>query len=247
MKVLARQVMLETRLFLRRKDDLFWTLAFPLFFIVLFGLIYQDMLWEDLGLRAIEYILPGIVVMALMVSGIMATATGFVEERQRGIYRRLSLTPLRRHTILGGQLVQRYLLILAQVVLLMAIGALAFNIQVSGSPFSVWLVITLGALCFLSIGFLLTGLISSARAANGISMVVYFMLMFLGGIFFPNSMMPSFLRAFSNALPSTQLNDALRAVMIMGLGVREVWRELLIVGGWFVGSLALAVRLFRWE
>ena len=247
MKVLARQVMLETKLFLRRKDDLFWTLAFPLFFIVLFGLIYQDMLWEDLGLRAIEYILPGIVVMALMVSGIMATATGFVEERQRGIYRRLSLTPLKRHTILGGQLVQRYLLILAQTALLMAIGALAFNIQVSGSPFSVWLVITLGALCFLSIGFLLTGLISSARAANGISMVVYFMLMFLGGIFFPNAMMPSFLRAFSNALPSTQLNDALRAVMIMGLGVREVWRDLLIVGGWFVGSLTLAVRLFRWE
>jgi ABC-2 type transport system permease protein len=247
MKILARQVMLETTLFLRRKDDLFWTLAFPLFFIALFGLIYQDMLWEDLGLRAIEYILPGIVVMALMVSGIMATATGFVEERQRGIYRRLSLTPLKRHTILGGQLIQRYLLILTQTVLLMAIGTLAFNIQVSGSLFSVWLVMTLGALCFLSIGFLLTGLISSARAANGISMVVYFMLMFLGGIFFPNTLMPDFLRAFSSALPSTQLNDALRAVMITGLGIQEVWRELLIVGGWFVGSLMLAVRLFRWE
>lgn len=247
MKILARQVMLETRLFLRRKDDLFWTLAFPLFFIVLFGLIYQDVVWEDLGLRAIEYLLPGIIVMALMTSGIMATASGFVEERERGIYRRLSLTPLKRRTLLGGQLIQRYVVILIQTILLLVVGNLAFDIQISGNLFWSWLVVTLGALCFLSIGFLLTGLIKSARAANGISMIVFFMLMFLGGIYFPNDVMPDFLRTFSNTLPSTNLNDALRAVMIMGLGIEEAWRELLVVGGWFIGSLVVAVRLFRWE
>lgn len=247
MKTLARQVKLETMLFLRRKDDLFWTLAFPLFFIVLFGLIYGDMSWEDLGLRAIEYILPGIVVMALMTSGIMATATGFVEEREKGIYRRLALTPLKRSTLLGGQLIHRYLVILAQTIVLLVVGTLAFNIKISGNLFLVWLVVTLGALCFLSIGFLLTGLIKSARAANGISMVVFFMFMFLGGIFFPNEMMPDFLRVFSDALPSTNLNDVFRAVMITNVGIGEMWREFLIAGGWFVGSLVLAVRLFRWE
>lgn len=247
MRMLGCQIMLEMRLFLRRKDDLFWTLAFPLFIIVLFGLIYQDMQWEDLGLRAIEYILPGIVVMALMTSGIMATASGFVEERERGIYRRLSLTPVKRHTILGGQLIQRYLVNLVQTALLLTVGVLAFNISIKGNPFWVWLAVTLGALCFLSIGFLLTGLIKTARAANGISMVVFFLLMFLGGVFFPNELMPDFLRAFSNALPSTNLNDVFRAVMIMDEGAGEIWRQLLIAGGWFVGSLVLAVRLFRWE
>ena len=107
--------------------------------------------------------------------------------------------------------------------------------------------VTLGALCFLSIGLLLTGLIRSARAANGISMVVFFMLMFLGGVFFPNEIMPDFLRIFSDALPSTNVNDVFRAVIIMDIGISEMWRELLIVGGWFVGSLAMAVWLFRWE
>jgi len=247
MSILARQVILEMKLFLRRKDDLFWTLAFPLFFIILFGLMYQDMVWEDFGLRAIEYILPGIIVMALMTSGIMATASGFVEEREKGVYRRLSLTPLKRHTILGGQLIQRYVVILVQTVLLLVVGALAFDIQISGSLLWIWLVVTMGALCFLSIGFLLTGLIKTARAANGISMVVFFMLMFLGGIYFPNDLMPDFLRIFSDVLPSTNLNDVFRAVMITGLGIGEVWRELLIVGGWCIGSLVLAVRLFRWE
>ncbi|MBE0430409.1 MAG: ABC transporter permease [Dehalococcoidia bacterium] len=247
MRILARQVRLETRLFLRRKDDLFWTLAFPLFFIVLFGLIYGDIVWDFFELRAIEYILPGIIVMALMTSGIMATTSGFAEERERGIYRRLSLTPLKRHTLLGGQLIQRYAVILVQTTLLLIVGSLAFSIQISGNLFWVWLVVTLGALCFLSIAFLLAGLIKSARAANGISMIVFFMLMFLGGVFFPNEMMPEFLRAFSNALPSTNLNDVLRAVMIMDRGIGEMWRELLFVGGWFVVSLLLAIRLFRWE
>ncbi len=247
MNMLARQVRLEMRLFLRRKDDLFWTLAFPLFFIVLFGLIYGEMQWEDLGLRAIEYILPGIVVMALMTSGIMATASGFVEERERGIYRRLSLTPLKRYTILGGQLIQRYVVNLVQTALLLTVGVLAFNISIEGNPFYVWLVVTLGALCFLSIGFLLTGLIKTARAANGISMVVFFMFMFLGGVFFPTELMPDFLGAISSALSSTNLNDVFRAVMILDLGPGEVWRELLISGGWVVGSFVLAVRLFRWE
>jgi len=245
--MLARQVWLETKLFLRRKDDLFWTLAFPVFFIVLFGLIYQDMVWEDFGVRAIEYMLPGIIVMALMTSGIMATATGFVEERERGIYRRLSLTPLKRHTILGGQLIQRYMVILAQTLLLLVVGTLAFHIRISGDLFWSWMVMTMGALCFLGIGFLLTGLIKSARAANGITMVVFFMLMFLGGIFFPNEMMPDFMRIFSNTLPSTNLNDALRMVAINGAGINEVWQELVIVGGWLVGSLLLAVKLFHWE
>ena len=157
------------------------------------------------------------------------------------------LTPLKRQTILGGQLIQRYIVIIVQAILLLIVGGLAFDIRISGNLFLVWLVVTLGALCFLSIGFLLTGLIKSARAANGISMVVFFLLMFLGGVFFPNEMMPNFLRVFSDALPSTNLNDVFRAVMIMNVGIGEMWRELLIAGGWFVGSLVLAVRLFRWE
>ncbi|GAI08303.1 unnamed protein product, partial [marine sediment metagenome] len=69
MRILAGQIALETKLFLRRKDDLFWTLAFPMFFMILYGLIYGDMVWDDYGMRAIDYILPGIIVMALMVTG----------------------------------------------------------------------------------------------------------------------------------------------------------------------------------
>lgn len=247
MKTLVGQIKLETRLFLRRKDDLFWTLAFPVFFIVLFGSIYGDMQWEDYGFRAIDYILPGIIVMALMTIGIMATAAGFIEEREKGIYRRLSLTPLRRHYIIGGQILSRYLVILVQALLLISIGILIFKISIIGNYLQFWSVLTLGGLCFLAVGFALTCAIKSAKSANLICMSVFFVMMFLGGLFFPTNIMPESLQHFSNVLPSTHLNNALRMIAVEGVGISQVWRELPVVVGWLVGCLGLSIRFFKWE
>lgn len=247
MKILMGQIIIETKLFLRRKDDLFWTLVFPMFFMVLYGVIYGNQMWADYGMRAIDYMLPGVVVLALMVTGIMATASGFAEEREKGIYRRLSLTPLKRSTLISGQILHRYLVIVAQTLLLLLVGILAFKIKIAGSYLLFWLVLTFGALCFLSIGYALTGLIKSARSATPISMSAFFILMFLGSIFIPITIMPGFLKVISNALPSTHLGDALRLVIINGVGIGEIWKDLLIVGGWTVGCLAITIKFFRWE
>jgi ABC-2 type transport system permease protein len=245
MRILAGQIALETKLFLRRKDELFWNLAFPMFFMVLYGFIYGNMMWGDM--LAIEYMFPGIIVMALMVNGIMVTATVFVEERGKGIYRRLSLTPLKRQTIIGAQILHRYLVTLAQALLLLVVGVFAFKVNIVGNYFFFWLVLTFGALCFLSIGFALATLIKSTRSATPICMIVFFMMLFLGGIFFPTNIMPDFLVVISKALPSTHLNDALRLITIEGAGLSAAWLELLVVGGWLVICLGLSIKFFRWE
>lgn len=248
MSILLRQTWLEAKLFMRGLDNLFWTLAFPMFFIVLFGLIYGDtVMFEDLGVRAIDYLLPGIVVMALMITGIQHTAIGFTGEREKGIYRRLSLTPVRPWAILGGQILNRYFVMLVQTLILLVLGILAFGVSIVGSGLWIWLVLSVGTLCFLSIGFLLTGFVRGPRAAEVSSNIVFFTLLFLGGVFFPKEIMPDFLASFSRGLPSTLLNDALREVMILGRGIGSVWQELLGMGGWFVVSLLGAIKLFRWE
>ncbi len=245
MKILIRQTMLETKLFLRRRDDLFWTLVFPVFFILLFGFIYGDTEWGDM--RAIDYLLPGIIVMALMVTGIMSSATSFAEEREKGIYRRLSVTPLKKHMILGAQIINRYLIILVQTLILLLIGILVFNINIVGNYATFWLILTLGGLCFLTIGFSLTGLMRTAKSATPIAMIVFFFLMFLGGIFFPIDIMPKGLEYVSNVLPSTHLNNALRIVAVEGKSIGDVWLELVVVSGWMTACFALSIRFFRWE
>jgi len=244
-KVLTSQIALEAKLFFRRKDELFWNLAFPMFFMVLYGFIYGNTMWGEI--RAVDYMFPGLLVMALMVNGIMVTATVFVEERGKGIYRRLSLTPLKRQTIIGAQIIHRYIVTLIQTILLLAVGVFGFKVNIVGNYFFFWLILTFGSLCFLSIGFALATLIKSTRSATPICMIVFFMMLFLGGIFFPLNIMPDFLSVIAKVLPSTHLNDALRLVVIEGASIGSVWLELLIVGAWFIVSLGLSIKFFRWE
>jgi ABC-2 type transport system permease protein len=247
METLLKQTTIETRLFLRRRSELLWTLAFPIMFIVLFGLIYGDTQWNGMGMRSIDFLLPGIIVMGAMVTGIMRTSAGFVGEREKGIYRRLALTPLTRQTLIGSQLLQHYIVIIVQTALLIAIGVIAFNIKLSGNPFLFLLVLSFGALCFMSIGFALTGLIKTSRSATPINQMTYFILMFLGGIFFPNSMLPGVLQHVANILPSTQMGDALRMVAYQEAGLADIWQNLLVMAGWILACLAVSIKFFRWE
>jgi ABC-2 type transport system permease protein len=238
---------MQMRLFLRRKDELFWTLAFPVLFILLFGAIYGNSKWEGMSIRSIDYLLPGIIVMGAMVTGIMRTATGFVQEREQGIYRRLALTPLKRTTLIGSQLLQHYLVIIVQTLLLVAIGGQAFKTHLTGNTALFWLTLSVGALCFMSIGFALTGLIKTLRSATPIIQITYFALMFLGGIFFPNSLLPKWLGNAASILPSTQLGDALRAVVYNGGGIGDIWPKLAIMGAWIAVCMVVSIRFFRWE
>ncbi len=245
MDILVGQIRLETKLFLREKEAIFWTLAFPVFMIVLFGLIWKDETWG--GIPAIAYILPGIIVMAVMTTCIVSTATGVVEEREKGIFRRLSLTPLKRQMLIGGQIVNRYLIVLLQTIILITIGIAFFGASIAGNLLLFWAVLTIGALSFLALGFALAAVIKSEKSAHPVSMIVFFTLMFLGGCFFPIEQMPEFLHPVCEALPSLHLNDALRIIAVTGAGLDEIWRELPVLLGWLVGCSALAVKFFKWE
>jgi len=245
MNTLVGQIELEFKLFLREKESLFWMLAFPVFMIVLFGLIWKDEAWG--GIPSIAYLLPGIIVMAIMTTCIVSTATGVVEEREKGIFRRLSLTPLKRQTLIGGQIVNRYLTVLAQTAILIAIGIAFFGATINGNILLFWAVLTLGAISFLALGFALAAFIKNEKSAHPISMIVFFTMMFLGGCFFPIEQMPEFLHPVCEALPSLHLNDALRMIAVGKVGIGELWREALVLLGWLAGCSILAVKFFKWE
>jgi ABC-2 type transport system permease protein len=77
--------------------------------------------------------------------------------------------------------------------------------------------------------------------------MTYFTLMFLGGLFFPNSMLPNFLGHIANALPSTQMSDALRMVAYSGAVLADIWQNLAIMLAWILVCLAISLKFFRWE
>jgi ABC-2 type transport system permease protein len=245
MTTLAGQIKLETKLFFRGRQNVFFTLAFPVIMILIFGSVFSGQIWY--GIPAINYLLPGIIVMAVMMACMNNNAMKVVNEREKGVYRRLSLTPLKRQTLLLGDIFVRYLIALASTLLLIAIGVSLFKAHVGGNYFLFWFVLTVGSLTFVVLGFVLTTLVKNTNSMMSLGMAVLFPFMFLGACFWPLDQMPAFLHPLCEVLPSLHLNNALRMIVMQEAGFTEIWNEFPVMLGWLVGCSILAVKLFKWE
>ncbi len=105
----------------------------------------------------------------------------------------------------------------------------------------------LGALAFTSIGYVIASFARTEEAANGMTQIIQFPLMFLSGIFFPLEIMPEWLRGFATFMPLTYLGDALRQTMVGGTPFAPLGVDALVLAGWLVVSLAISARFFRWQ
>jgi ABC-2 type transport system permease protein len=224
---------------------MFLTFAFPVIMVLIFGSAFANQTVS--GLPAINYLLPGIIVMALMMVTMNNNTIKVAADREKGIYRRLSLTPLKRQSILLGQIFVRYLIAIASTALLIAVGSSIFKAHIGGSDLLFLMVLTLGALTFTSLGFVLSSMVKNTQSAMTLCMAVLFPLMFLGGCFWTLNQMPSFLQSVAAMLPTTHLNTALRMITMQGAGFSQIWREFPVLLAWLVGCCALAVKFFKWE
>jgi ABC-2 type transport system permease protein len=197
-------------------------------------------------IRAIDYLVPGILAMSLMQLGLFGTVLPLVSLRERKILRRLGATPLPRSAMLISQVLLRLTISLFQTLLIIGIGAIFFGVQVQ-HPFQTIGVVALGSMMFISLGYLLAGTARTQESANGITQAINFPMLFLSGIFFPLNALPSFLTPIVRILPLTYLADAARQVMINSTPDFPIATDLLVMAGWIVVSTALALRFFKWE
>jgi ABC-2 type transport system permease protein len=116
-----------------------------------------------------------------------------------------------------------------------------------GNPLSIAGFVVLGALTFTSIGYVIASFARTEEAANGITSVVQFPLMFLSGIFFPLEILPQWLKTVATFLPLTYLGDALRQTMVGGAPFVPLWVDFAVLAGWLVVTLGLSARFFRWQ
>ena len=197
-------------------------------------------------LKTIDYILPGILAMALMQLG-MFGALNFVSLRERKIIRRLGATPLPRSLMLWSEVVVRLGMALFQTFTIIIIGNLVFKVTITGSPFLILGTVILGAIVFISLGYLLVTFAKTEESAQGVIQLVQFPMMFLSGIFFPVEIMPAFLKPVISALPLTYLGDVLRYVMVGLPSTYGMLTDLTVLSCWLIVTLVLAIKLFKWE
>jgi ABC-2 type transport system permease protein len=197
-------------------------------------------------ISSVSFIVPSILAMALMQLGIFA-AIPLVQQREKLILKRLNATPLPRWTLVASNVFVRLIIAALQTVLILGIGVSMLGVDIAGN----WLVIAgfvaLGALAFTSIGYVIASFARTEEAANGMTSVVQFPLMFLSGIFFPLEIMPDWLRGVATFMPLTYLGDALRQTMVGGTPFQPLGVDALVLVGWLVVTLAISARYFRWQ
>jgi len=201
---------------------------------------------QSTNISTVAYLVPSILAMALMQLGVFA-AIPLVQQRERGILKRIGATPLARWKLVGSNVLLRLMVAVVDAVLIVGIGYAVFDVQIVGNPLLAIGVVLLGAASFLAIGFALASFLKTEEQATGVVQIVQLPMMFLSGIFFSFNFLPGVLQTVARFLPLTYLGDALRQVMVNGTQVAPLGADLAILAGWLVVCLTIAARSFRWE
>ena len=198
------------------------------------------------NLNFISYFVPSVLALSVMQVGIFA-AIPLVGDREKLILKRLAATPLRRWQLVGSNIAMRLLIALAQAVIIIGVGVALFGVEVTGPWGLAILFISLGAVTFLALGYVIASFAKTEDAANGMTSVVQFPMMFLSGVFFPIEQMPDFIQTIARFIPLTYLADALRQIMVGGAAFAPLTVCFGVLAAWLVVCFAIAARKFQWQ
>jgi ABC-2 type transport system permease protein len=199
------------------------------------------------GSRYIDFLIPGLLGMNLMNSGMWGIGFALVDMRQRKLLKRFVATPMRRTDFLLALTSSRLVLMVIEIVLLLSLGILVFHMRVLGSLFSILVLATIGAVTFGGLGLLTASRAQKIESVSGLMNLVMMPMWIFSGVFFPAERFPALLQPFIKLLPLTALNDALRATILQGASLTAQSGRLLVLVLWGGVSFALALRWFRWN
>src|ERR1700678_105604 len=200
------------------------------------------------GSRYIDFLIPGLLGMNLMNSGMWGVGFALVEMRQRKLLKRFVATPMRQSDFLLALMSSRLVLMVLEVALLLGFGVLVFHMRMRGwgSILSVLLIASLGAVTFGGVGLLTACRAQKIESVSGLINLVMMPMWIFCGVFFSYQKFPAIAQPFIKALPLAALNDALRSTIIEGAPLRSQTGRLLVLSVWGGMSFILALRWFRW-
>ena len=199
------------------------------------------------GSRYIDFLLPGLLGMNLMGTGIWSIGFSIVNHRSRGVLKRLLATPMRRRDYLLAQIIGRLVFLVVEVAVVLAVGRLAFGVPMRGSIVTLSSLAILGAAAFAGIGLLLAARTRTVEGLSGLANFVMMPMWVLSGIFFSTDRFPDVMQPWIAILPLTALIDGLRDVMLDGATMLAVGTDLAVLIAWGGIAFALALWRFRWQ
>ncbi|WBO63758.1 ABC transporter permease [Streptomyces camelliae] len=236
----------EFRLFRREPGAVFWIFLFPTLLLAILGSIPSFRHADTAlgGLRPVDAYVPIAVLIALIMSGAQALPQVLTGYRERGILRRMAVTPVRPSALLSAQMTVQGAVALASALLVLTVGRLAFGVTLPRQPAGYLLALLLAAAAALALGSVVSALSRTTKIAGAIGTAVFFPMMFCAGVWIPVRSMP---HALAQVVELTPFGAAARALDQAAAGNWPGWGHLGVLAAWTVLLTAGAGRWFRWE
>lgn len=246
-----RQARYDTLAFFRNPAAAFFTLVFPIMFLVIFNLIFGD---EEIEtpqgpLDTSTFYVPAIVALSVISACYTNIAIGTAFARDRGILKRVRGTPLPAAAFLAGRILQATFVALLLVALVLAMGVAFYGVDLPGETFPAFLVtLVVGAAAFCALGLAVTAIIPNADASPAVVNASILPLLFISDVFIPMNDAPSWLSDFASIFPVAHFASALHtAFSPFETGAGLEWKALAVLAAWAVVGVALSLRFFSWE
>ncbi|MFO7682274.1 MAG: ABC transporter permease [Chloroflexota bacterium] len=245
MKPFLKLTYSELKLQLREPIGLFFTLAFPIMLLVLFGTIFGNEADAFLGgYGQVDLSVPGYIGMIIGTIGMLGIPISMATYRDNGILRRLRATPVRSNAILWSQVAAQTVVTILGVLLLLGTAVLFFDLRMPSGDVRVIPAILLSAFSFFAIGFVLAGLMPTPRTAQAVGMAIFYPMLFLSGAAMPRYTFPEGLQKISEYLPLTQV-----VILIEDLWFKGSWNMTAVfyITAVLILGLIISRFTFRWE
>jgi len=207
----------------------------------------RDELVTERGSRYIDFLIPGLIGLNLLGTGLWGVGFALVRMRTNKLLKRLAATPMNRGDFLLSFMFARLGFLAGELLTLLVVARLAFDVAIRGSVASVVAIAALGAFSFTGIGLLVASRARTIEAVSGLMNLASLPMWILSGVFFSADHFPDVVQPLIRILPLTAVVDALRAVMIDGAPLLATAGSLAVVAGWGIASFAVALAIFRWK
>src|SRR5260370_16478869 len=238
---IAAQTQVELLLTLRRGESVLITLIVPVLLLIFFASL--NIVPTSSG-KAVDFLLPGILALAIMAAGMVSLGIATAYERYYGVLKRLGSSPLPRSGLIIAKVISILILEVLQVIILVGVAIALYGWQPAGSPPLALLTIALGTVTFASLGLAMAGALRAEITLAGAN-TLYLVFLLIGRSLLPVYHLPAPLADFARILPAAALTQALQATMTNGSSFPAT--PLIILAAWAIAILLVAVRTFKWE
>ncbi len=201
---------------------------------------------EQGGTRYIDFLVPGLLAMGVMMSCMWGISYSNVDRRNKKLLRRMVATPMKKYNYVASQLISRLMLSTIEVLLLVGITKWIFDISITGSILAVVLLVIAGNVAFTGLAILIASRTSNTQIANGLINLVVMPMMIMSGIYFSYHNFPDFMIAIIQFFPLTILADSIRSVFLEGATLLNVLPELIGLFAFGLILYAAGIRVYKW-